>query len=268
MPFYKAKSVRQAIAKTYRKGRKVVKKRYIKKGNLNTKQLVKDVMYLKSVLNPEKKRYLINYTSDLAVGQVNVNAAGLYVTDITPIPAVGTGYNNRNGASIKLHSTHFAFMMKQQSSTLNKVKVRIEIWLIKGNPYASAASFPADHYLANSFITGASIVDYNSDPDPDDFNKARLIRTFHTAVPNDQVTQTQIKLFKGGIKYNNGQGHHVRFDLNTTTIEQGQLIMIIFADNGNVDSTNASTLGGGVPITSANTGITMNYNITHYYYDN
>lgn len=254
-------------AKVARRGVRAVKKRY--GGRKGTRQLIRDVSFLKSIVNAEKKRLTQSYLTNLAVGQVIGNAGGYYVTDVTPLPAQGSQVDQRSGSSIKLHASHFSFMVSQDTATINPITLHFYLFQIKGNYYASPATFVTDHWQTNTFIGGASIVDYNSDPDPDHFNNAMLLRRWRIKLPVDQVSgETTIKPFKIGHKYNRGQGHHIRYENNSTTITQGQILLVIFADNGNASPTTASTLTGGVPITAVHTGAILNYEFIHYYYDN
>lgn len=184
-------------------------------------QIYKDVQLLKNMINAEKKRINISYLTNLAVGQVIGNGNGFYAVDVTPTPASGTNVDQRSGASIKLSASHFTFMIQQDTATVNKVKLHCYLYQIKGVPYSSASTFVTDHWQANTFISGASIVDYNSDMDPDHYNNAKLLKQWTMTLPNDQVSQTTIKQYKTGIKYNGGQGHHIRFENNATTVVQG-----------------------------------------------
>jgi len=60
------------------------------------------------MINAEKKRYEIS-VNGVAFAQLNGNAAGLYALDITPIPAVGSNFNQRSGSSIKICSSYAKF---------------------------------------------------------------------------------------------------------------------------------------------------------------
>lgn len=259
--------------------KRAVKRRYVgKQGQFKAGRLVRDVAYLKSVLNPEKKRIqLANGVSGAGttVGQVNGNGAGHLAVDITPNPAEGIQYNTRNGASIKLHSSNFNFQFSDQSAQVSKMRFIIDIWRIKGVGL-SALGYSINNivnnvYQSNVFITGGTgvtMVDYFSPRNPDFMKSAELIRSVKTTVQADQTpSSTNLTSFRFGIKYNRGKGTHVRFDKDTQGIAEGQLIMVIRADRGNQSDTTASTCTGISDI-AVNTGAKVRYSIQHYYYDN
>jgi len=89
------------LKKASRAVKKQLKNRYFNKnGALSSSRIFKDVAKLKMMINAEKKRYEIS-VNGVAFAQLNGNAAGLYALDITPIPAVGSNFNQRSGSSIK-----------------------------------------------------------------------------------------------------------------------------------------------------------------------
>lgn len=252
----------------------VAKKRYFKgKGYSNPKlvQMAKDVSMLKGMINSEKKNYPIVVQSQ-AVGQVNINANGYYSADITPTPAQGTTSVTRNGNSIKLHSSFIKFQFSQMANTSNPIKLRIYIVLVKGIPSIIPTTFPTTMLEANPFVTGAgAIYDYNSSLNPDYFGTYKILRTKTLTLKADNAASfnsiTNVSL---PMKYFRGKGHHIRFASDgSQTIADGQLLMIVTADNGNVNAGTASTLSGqptnGQAVT---TGAYMDMNLNHYFYDN
>lgn len=262
--------------KLYKKTARFVKKRVYKpytqlkggRGRANRMKLYNEVQQLKKAINAEKKRIDDTATSNTAIGQVIQNTAGYYVNDITPIPASGSGYSQRSGASIKLTASHFIFQLTSQSALVSPMKVIIELYLIKGTPYGSPVDFVNAAFEATPFVGGASIIDYNSQYDPDKFGtwtKLKSKKIFFN--PVNYSGQKMIRTVHFGIKYNKGQGHHIRFSDDTTTIMNGQLLLLVRSDSGNAHSSSASTLTG-IPVTAVNTGFTINWDINHYYYDN
>lgn len=266
---------RQFVKRTGRKAWKAVKKitgdRYGRGWKqISTKgipQMVKDVQYLKSILNSEKQRYVISPgTSTTGLGQINGNATGYITADVTPIPTQGDGYNNRQGASIKLHSSNFRFMFTEQGSTLSNLKFKVQIFRVLGKPTTAAAAV-LDIFNVNPF-TG--IVDYNSSRNPDTFKDYKLLKTAYSSIPMDPaslVGQQAVKELRFGMRYRN---NHIRFDKNTTTVTDGQLIMVIFCNAGNVGAlpTLAPWNGASIPVQAAGSGALENHYIEHYYYDN
>lgn len=254
-----------------KKGMKALKKRYGAKaggrkatGGFRVAKLARDVMYLKSVLNPEKKRYLA-LTQEALIGQVNGNTDGGYYADVTPTPIQGVAFDQRNGASIKLHSSMWHFQFVQQVGVICDIKLCIEIFRIEGEPY-TGFTFRNERYLNNFFITGADIRDYNTQINPDNFMKGKLVARRYIKLKEDATGSTKNILdLKIPILYNKGQGHHVRFNRDTQTVEHGQLVMVIRADRGNIGAVSTLT---GIPDVGLNTGVSMSYNRTDFYYDN
>lgn len=269
-----------------RKAVQAVKKRYQAKpggrkstGGVRVAKMAKDIMYLKSVLNPEKKR--IEYKgftqnpetptiNSLQVGQINGNGDGGFFEDITPLIAQGVTASTRNGASVKLHSSIWHFQFVQQSATLCKTKLMVEIWAIEKEPYApSTFTWRNEHWLPNPFITGGGDVrDYNTQVNPDNYMKGRCIARRRIVIPTDSLGNEKLVTdLKIPINYNKGKGRHIRYAKDTNVVEHGQMYLVIRADRGNLSNVNNSTLVG-VPDLVVNTGVNFNYNVMHYYYDN
>lgn len=241
------------------------KQRYLGKKSkaLKLGKVANDVMWLKSVLNPEKKRIVINNTANTPVGQVDGNSSGFLVLDVTPVPVVGTGFQQRNGASIKLHTSYFQFQLYDQSATSHPVKVKFMLCQVKGTPQTPTTAVA--QMITPSPFTSPAIYDFNSALNPDYLKQYKCIRQWTSYLAPDNVSgQRIVKNSKIGIKYRN---YHVRFDKDTATVTGGQLILIVLCDSGNRSSSTASTVTN-VPVTAVNTAISMNYNLLHYYYDN
>lgn len=259
-----------AFRKYVRKvGRNIVraaKKRYVRKGKPNVKRIVKDVAFLKSVLNPEKKRFVINNTSNTPCGQVSGNANGFLVLDVTPTPVVGTGFSQRNGASIRLHSSYFQFQLYDQTATNHPMKIKFMLCQVMGNPQTPSTAV-AQMITPNPFLNPGTtpIYDYNCALNPDYLRQYKCIRQWKSYIMPDQTSgQRIVKDVKIGVKYRN---LHTRFSQDSSTVASGQLILIILCDSGNSSTSTACTIAN-VPVTPVNTGMSVNYNLLHYYYDN
>lgn len=230
-------------------------------------QMVKDINYLKSAINSEKLRFIINPgTSTTALGQIAGNAPGYIAADITPTPTQGDGYNNRTGSSIKIHSSNYKFFFTEQSSTMSHLKFKIMIFRVNGNSTTTATAI-SEIFNANPF-TG--IIDYNSSRNPDYFKDYKLIKTKYADIPMNPaslVGQQGVKEIRFGMKLRN---YHVRWDKNTSVITSGQLLMFIFCNSGNTGAvpTSAPYNGASIPVQAASTGALENHYIEHYYYDN
>lgn len=243
------------------------KRRYFTKGGMG--RAMKDIAFVKSVVNAEKKRLdLISGASSL-VGQVSGNSTGNVVYDITPVPAEGLTYSTRNGASIKLHTSFIQLQFTQQTACHSAIRLKIMIVQVLGSPQTTG-TINSQIMLPNQWIqnqNSVSVYDYMSLVNPDYRGQYKIIRTKYVSIPADNYSgQVRLKDVKIPIKYNRGKGHHVRYAGDTTTVANGQLFMLIYADNGN-SLGSASTLTG-IANTAASTGLSWNYDIKHYYYDN
>lgn len=275
-----AKSIGARITSGLKKGYKQIKKRYTAKkggrkasGGVRVGKLVKDMLWVKSVLNPEKKR--IEYSYKGTVGQLDpvaTNQRGWLVADITPTPNEGVGYMQRTGASIKLHSSYWHFQFIQMSDCVSTVKGEIYIVKIVGASYASGtliSQFANNMFQTNPFINGAAVADYNSSLNPDYFGTYRIIKRKRFIVKSDNTTsEKQLTDVRIPLKYNRGQGHHIRFDKDTNNLMDGQLMMVIVLDRGNNNTTIGAVGFSGVADAGTNTGLYIAYNRQDYYYDN
>lgn len=261
------KYIKKVAKRVAKKAGRAMKRRYVTKTGkgLRMGQIVKDVAYLKSVLNPEKKLYSITNT-DGAVGQCVGNNNGYWVQDITPLPSQGTTSSTRNGNSIKLHSSYLKFQLQAQSSS-NGTPIKFRVMVIKviGEPQV-ISSAPGEMFKNNSFVTGGSIIDYNSDRREDTFKRFVILRSRNVYLrPNYHTSQLSIATFGMGLKY---KSHHIKFTTDgNQTIADGQIFLLILADNGNASLSTTSTLAGTAS-TAVATGANLQFDINHYFYDN
>lgn len=251
------KFVKKAVKKARRKVGQAITKRYYGNKRLNIGQIAKDVAVVKKLMNVEKKRWILS-VSNVAVGQVLGNLSGYYQTDLTPFPASGSGYNQRDGSSLKVVSYHMQMQFITQSAAVGRTNYRIMIIETLAGTFN-----PVSAYLDNTFVSG-SIVDYNSQINPDQFGRYKIIQSKRVSIEPDSVTgQTAYRTMSLGKKHQ----VYIRFSLDTTTVTNKRLYMLILADNGNASTTTASTLTG-IPSTAINTGATVSFNWTAYYVDN
>jgi len=239
------------------------------KVNKTNKGLKTRVENLESRVQSEKFRKTITYLAG-NVGQVNGNGSGYHAADITPIVSVGDGYNGRTGSKIRLHSSYLQFQFGDQTNASSAIRGKILVFKLNNevvpSPYSSFITQNMMNY--NTFVGGGfTIVDYNSSYNPDYFKDWKLIRQKNFTHKSDNISgQKVITSLSMGIKYNKGKGHTVQFDKSTDTLVGGQILVLILLDNGNNSGT-ASTLTN-ISNTAASTGLTLNYSIDHYYYDN
>lgn len=264
------RTVRRAVRKTGQ----AIKKRYGAKaggrqhtGGVRVKKMARDISWLKSVLNPEKKRD--TQIGAGSVAQVNINTDGRYFAEMTPIISQGVLTYQRNGAGIKLHSSVYHFQFTQQVHNINTLKLCLELFHITEEPYApSTFTFFNERFNPNPFIgTGTECRDYNSQINPDNYMKGKCIcRRWITVLADQTGSVKNITDVKLPIRYNKGQGMHIRYDKNTDTLQHGQIYLSIRADRGNMGASN-STLDGP-PDLGLLTGLDFRFNRTDYFYDN
>lgn len=253
---YAKKQVRRA----WRAGTKFVKKRYLHKGGMAN--VIRDVALIKKVINSEKKLYRASAVPAV-VGQVNGNSnAGLYL-DLTPIPSQGTTRSTRNGASVKLCSQYFRFQIVQQSATVSPIRLRFQLFQNVGSQNNINVGVASGELHQSNPFNG--LIDYNSNRNPDYLRDWKLLREKKIILPTDPLASTlMIKELAFGMKY---KSYHIRFNGDTNVPLQGQMIMVITADNGNCSTTTASTTAN-IPITIINSGATVAYSVDSYFYDN
>nr|UOF81223.1 capsid protein [Cressdnaviricota sp.] len=247
--------------------KQTLKNRYMHKGGYNIAQIMKDVSLLKTMVNAEKKHYFNVSQGNLLAQCSGATGQGLYNQDITPIPAQGTTTTTRIGNSIKMHSSIMKLQFYQSADTTQAIKVRMVIVKVKGSPQ-TVSTFVANAFELNQFVLNAgnaAIVDYNSSYNPDYFGQFEIVTERKFYIPPDQVSGVKsIKSYNIPLKWN----HHVRFATDgSQTLSDGQLILVLLADSGNWDASTASTLTN-VAVPAVSTGLSFDYSIMNYYYDN
>lgn len=258
-------------------GRKAYKatgyKNPMKKGRLMASRvtsqlpkLMKDINMLKGIINSEKFR-IESQASGVQVGQVNGNTSGHYLVDFTPLPSQGDGFNNRQGQSIRWKTSHFSMFFTRQGSNQAAMNVKIQLIKVIGEPYTSASSILGRFIEPNRWVTGATVYDTASDRKPEYFKQYRVLRTVKVHLPAPQYSgavASQQKLVNFGLKLPN---HHVKWNNNSNTLADGQVLCLITVDTGNCSTTTAST-ALNITNTAVGTGLVMAYNKVDYYYDN
>lgn len=246
----------------YPKRRVYKKTGYKPKASVST--LKRKVYQLSSTLKPEKKHKTVS-AAGLLVGQINVNASAYGAYDITPLCASSTTYGGRSGSRIRLVSSYIQMQLFGQGSTTSNIRGRILVFKTS-TPQTSPGTFVANMLNYNSFAGGGfSIVDYNSSYNPDFFRDWKLIREKKFMYRPDNITnQNMILSLAVPLKYNKGKGHVIQYNKDSNTLVDGQILMVILLDNGNVGAVSTLT---NVPIIAANTGLNLNYNVEHYYTD-
>jgi len=242
---------KKVAKRIYRKGKKFLKKRYVKKGMPNIKRIYKDVKMLKHLLNFEKKRFDVTVTIPFSVGQYNGSLTGAHASIITPYPIEGVAQGQRVGLSIKLVSCVMSLQIYQQANCSNPIRIR---WAIVCRPTndtnPNASGNLASFYEVNPF---SNVVDYYSKRDAEYFTQFRTIKSGSVLLKPDNLTNQQNAVqIQVPLKLN----HHLKFNQDSTTITtKNQFLLFMTASNGDSQS-------------SAQTGAIFQYNIRWYYTDN
>lgn len=272
------------LKKVGRQLKNTLKKRYVTKTGkgLRVGTLARDVMFLKSIINSEKRRLFQTWTS-LLVGQTNFNGTtlnpGYNMLDITPIPSQGNNVSGRAGSSIKLTASYMKFQLAQQTNCQSNIRYKIIIVRVNGDPQTVSvgASSGVNKMLSAPtwFSAGSSganmslFHDYNSTRNPDYFKTFQVLAVRTGTVTPDSVSgalntsEVTIKM-----RYNKGQGIHVRYNADSNTVATGQLFALLFTDRGNAGGTTITNAPGGIIDVNALTGLNVNVSNIHYYYDN
>jgi len=243
--------------------------------------LSRDIAILKGLnsafmagLNTEKK-YKDRDVVDGHFGQVNNNANGIYMIDVTPDISQGLDGNARIGNSIKLTGMSFPIQFDGMTSTVSARKIKV--MLVKVNSADNGVSLTEainDLYDTNP-ING--IIDMNS-PRAYRTHKhdgVKVIRTkYYTlpAVPTTLIGDDDT-LDAGGrekssfmAKFNVKMNEILRYNAGTDTKPDGcRYYMYFFTDKGNVGAS-ASTLD--VPVTTSNTGVGFKLGQRSWWVDN
>jgi len=243
------KSVKKYAKKQGKRAYKYAKKRYVKRGAPNMKNIIADVKMLKHLVNVEKKRYDISISNTAPVSLTFSAAEGYYAAIVQPTPIEGAGNNERIGNSIKLVSAMMNLRFSQQANTVNPVHVKF--WLVckPDNATGVTATAAINHFLEpNPFSTKR---DYHSNRDPEYFQSYKVITSGVVVLKTDQITgSTGVIQRKVPLKLN----HHLKFNTDSTTITtRNQMYLFAVASEG--DQSNG-------------TGAFIQYNIRWYYTDN
>lgn len=239
---------RKRIRKIGKKILKVAKKRYVKKGAPNMKNIMSDVKMLKSLVNVEKKR--VDYTvSARTFGQTAGAGVNAYFSEqITPAIPQGITGSTRNGNSIKITSACVDLAFSQSVNAVNNVKIR---WLMYVKPDAaplSSVNSVIQMFEPNPF---AGVIDYHSSRDPEFFTQFRIIKSGVVNLRPDSLTgQISYVQLKVPLKLN----HHLKYNTDGTGVTtKNQFYFCAVCDTGD---------------TIALTGAQLQMNIRWYYTDN
>lgn len=278
MVFKKAWRTAKGLArKAGRSALTAAKNRYMGPSKLaNIANVVNDVKMIKALINVEKKYIQSASSTNTSCGQVfQATGSGHYIQEITANPASGSGVQARTGSSIKVTGGILGMQISQMGATTFPVKINVKIIRVKGARQAvtsgvNETTLTPKILQQNLFVYAANgsanpIYDYNSIRNPDYMRTFKVIANRNYRLLPDQFSgQTMFIDVKIPLKFKN---YHVRFDKDTSTVDEGQLLFLVTADIGNGSAATPSTLNG-VIATAVGTGISVQYYTQWYYVDN
>jgi hypothetical protein len=230
---------------------RAVKKRYVRKGGPNMKNIISDVKMLKSLVNVEKKRVdnFISLPVSFGASAGAGTLSGHFIAIVTPSIVQGITGNQRNGNSIKLTSACMDIFFGQSVNTVNQIKIRWTLICKVDNGVATSGAVAVTQFYEPNPFNG--FLDFHAPRDPEFFTAYRVIKTGTTTLKQDSLTSgvsyAQIKV---PLKLN----QHLKYNTNASIVTtKNEFYLIATADTGD---------------SSSLTGANIQYNIRWYYTDN
>lgn len=262
------------VKKTYSKknlSKKTYDKKKLAKGSAKPVMMTPlQMIKLKQVMDVEKKRAVSASPNPYVIGQVlgSTSGGGVIAVDCTPVPVQGDGQYERIGNTIKLTSTHFDFLFRQQVNTNTVQNGIIDLFMVKGgivNPASEVAKIYESNPFIASYNAGTPIYDTSCTMNMNYASAYTLLRRKHFKIRGDNLVNTNQEFrVSMGLKYKN---HNVKFNFDGTNVpSHGQLFFVIRMERGNADGTNVSYLNY-VPDTNVSSGVFMDFAITHWFQD-
>lgn len=225
------------------------KKRYVKKGGPNMKNIYKDVMMLKSLVNIEKKKIDVTLAATTFGQTSGAGVTGGISRDFTPVIAQGITGLTRNGNSVKLVSGCLDLYFNQSVNAVNGGKIRWALVCKPDNAVPISSFDVFTQYLENNPFS--AVRDYHSSRDPEYFTSLRVIAGgVVTLTPDNLTGSISFAQRKIPLKFN----HHLKYNIDgTTTTSKNAFFFIATMDTGDV---------------VALTGAQVQANMRWYYTDN
>lgn len=235
-------------------------------------KLSASVAYLGSRLNSEKK-YKDRDIVTGHFGQVNANANGIYMIDVTPDISQGTDSDERIGNSLKLTGLSMPIQFDGMPKTVSARKIRVLLFSVRSADNGVNATECINDYFDVNPING--IIDMNS---PRAYRKhvhdgIKLIRSKTYTLPkvptvdfgnDDDVNDEEKSSFMA--KFNVKLNDVLRYNAGGDSLPDGQrYFMFLMADKGNVGNS-VSTLD--VPVTPVSTGVAFRLGQRAWWVDN
>jgi len=222
----------------------------------------------------EKKQDTKYTGTSTLVGQVNGNASGHLIYDITPTPLQGTTNTDRIGDKVAVTGISMKFLVYQQNGTSSPLKIRVSLFKVIGQPLSSTEIsndtaiqrlFNPNVFIEQMNAGTNEIYDTEAERNSDYFKNFRLVRMKEQSFAAEGITsQVMTYNFDMPISFKNNP-HVVNYD-QTPQVSSGQLLLVVQANSGNKSSSTACTLAG-VPSTAINSATYFAYNIRHYFTD-
>jgi len=243
----KAKKYGKGVAK---RAYGMAKKRYVKKGQPNIKNIYNDVKLLKHLVNIEKKRFDVTQTQFQGVAQFNTAGnTGQFAAVVTPFPVEGIAQGTRIGLSLKIVSCCFDIQFIQGLSAINDLKVKWYLVCRADNQANTTALNSINAFFEPNPFTNVN--DFYSSRDPEYFTAFKVIKNGTINLKQDQLTGGSSIVQK---KYPMKLNHHLKFNTDATTVTtKNQFYLFAVASGGD---------------TSLATGCNILYNFRWYYTDN
>ena len=253
-----------------RKGRKVLKTTAAVAADVA--RLSAAVAYMGARLNVEKK-YLDRDVATVGVGQVNGNANGIYMVDVTPNIAQGLGRDQRVGNSLKFTGMSFPYQINTQIGCGSSRKVKLMLLRVHAADNGVTLSEAIEDYYDLNPMNG--IIDINS-PKAYRSHKQDGIRcirsqTFYLKAPtmstignDDLVDNSEASVISG--RFNVKLDDICRYNLNGDTLPDGtRYYMYLFCDTG---KTGQLPCALDVPVTGDWTGVDVRFGQRTFWVDN
>jgi len=261
------------FTKFTKKASTAVKKRYgvgKGRGGFKFSKLAKDMEYVKSRLNVEKK-FIDTARATASVGQVNQNAQGYYAQYLLPgtVISQGPGEGQRNGNSLKMTGLIVKMNMIKQVNADGPRRLKVMIVRSQGNYALTTPSGIVDKLFDTNPLTG--VRDYHSNLDYTQMKDGRhkiiasrnVYLKSNSSDTSDSVWERETKALSIPVKLNDVW----RYENNDSSQpENVTYTIVILADNGNRGGTSSSIVGLFVPTNDS--GIEFKHHYRWWYVDN
>lgn len=230
MPIGFRTKARRYFKRQWKRGKKWALNRYYPGGKLKAKRIAKDVAWLKSIVNVEKKYLQFDYTADWA----RTTTGGTSGHVIQPLITLsqGTTAGTRNGNRVKMTSLQYSMFVTPQANTTMAHNYEILILMHKGDVPDSSLTTGTGGTLVSNFLDQDNGGFYTSRSlrEIEHFNDWIVLRRIRRTLKHDESSTagTQGHEHKGYVKL----GHHLSFEGATTSPIRNQLYFLFLSNTG------------------------------------